>query len=124
VSTPLAHTSPWLLLAATVVSILAVARGTRLVIHDGFPPVALIRHKYATMVPEQWAELVTCPFCLAPWLQLTSLLWAWTTGLNPETFAGGLWWFTHLWFALSYVAAMVVVRDQPIVYDEDDPLES
>jgi hypothetical protein len=117
--TPLAETSPWLLLAAAITSVLAVARFTRLAIYDAFPPAAWIRRRYADAVPERWAELVTCPFCLAPWVQLVSLLWAWTAGLDPQTWTGGLWWLAHLWFALAYLAAMVVVRDQPIVYDND-----
>lgn len=72
-------------------------------------------------MPEQWAGLLTCPFCLAPWVQLASLLWAWFGGINPQTWTGGLWWLAHLWFGLSYLAAMIVVRDQPLVYDDDAP---
>jgi hypothetical protein len=119
VTTPLADTSPWLLLTAAVVSVLAVGRFTRLVVYDKYPPAMWLRQRYADAVPEQWAGLATCPFCLAPWAQLVSLLWAWIAGLDPQTWAGGLWWLTHLWFALSYLAAMIVVRDQPIIYEDD-----
>jgi hypothetical protein len=123
VTTPLTDSSPWLLLVAAVVSVLAVARFTRLLVHDDFPPALWLRQAYTDAVPEQWAGLVTCPFCLAPWLELVSLLWAWFGGLDLTTLAGALWWLTHTWFALSYLAAMVVVRDQPIVFD-DEPTES
>ena len=120
-STPLAHASPWLLLAAATVSIFAVGRLTRLAVYDKYPPAMWLRQRYVDAVPEAWAGLATCPFCLAPWAQLASLLWAWLGGLDPQTWGGGLWWLTHLWFALSYLAAMVVVRDQPIVYEDDEP---
>lgn len=118
-TTPLAHTSPWLLLAAAVVSVLAVGRFTRLLVEDDFPPAVWIRQRYTDVVPDQWTGLVTCPFCLAPWLQLVSLLWAWLGGIDPQTWSGGLWWLAHLWFALAYLASMVVVRDQPYTFEDD-----
>lgn len=103
-----------LLVLAAVTSVLAVARLTRLLIEDDFPPAVWLRERYQSSVPHQWAGLAACPFCLAPWLQLGSLSWAWASGLSH------LWWFVHLWLALSYLAAMVVVRDQPLVFDEED----
>lgn len=119
-TTPLTATHPGLLLAAALASSIAVARLTRLAVHDNFPPAAWLRQKYDRVVPQQWADLATCPFCLAPWIQLASLLWAWIGGLDPQTWSGGLWWLAHLWLALAYIAAMIVVRDQPIVYDTDE----
>lgn len=112
---------PLLLLAAAATSFVAVGRFTRLVVYDKYPPSMWLRERYTKAVPERWAGLASCPFCLAPWAQLASLMWAWLGGLNPETWSGGLWWLTHLWFALSYLAAMLVVRDQPIVYEDDEP---
>ena len=116
-TTPLADTSPWLLLTAALLSVLAVGRVTRLAVYDKYPPAMWVRQKYTDAVPDEWAGLVTCPFCFAPWAQLASLLWAWLGGIDPDTWSGGLWWLTHLWFALAYAASMVVVRDQP--YEDD-----
>lgn len=116
--TPLTDTTPWLLLAAALVSAIAVGRLTRLAVYDKFPPAIWIRERYASAVGGgQWAGLATCPFCFAPWAQLCSLLWAWVGGLDPETWTGGLWWLSHLWLALAYVASMIVVRDQPYEID-------
>lgn len=123
-ATPLAHDDGWLLVAAAVASVLAVGRLTRLAVYDKYPPAMRVRDWYVSVVPERWAGLATCPFCFAPWAQLVSLSWAWVGGLNPETLSGGLWWFAHLWFALAYAASMVVVRDQPIEYDDDDDDDS
>lgn len=111
-------TDPLTLAAAAVLSVLAVARVTRLVVFDDYPPVVYLRQRYRQLVGYgAWEGLVTCPFCFAPWAMLASVLWAWFGGLDPSSWSGGLWWLGHLWFGLAYAASMVVVRDEP---PEDD----
>lgn len=98
--------------AAAVVATLAVARFTRLVVFDDWPPVVWARDAYRRAVRfGDWDALVTCPFCFAPWVALADLVWAWTSGLTG--WWGGAWWAANLWFAVAYAAAMVVVRDEP-----------
>jgi len=94
--------------AAFVVGALAVGRVTRLLVEDNFPPIAWWREAYQKRVTRgAWGDLATCPFCMAPWVGLADLAWGWFTELQPA------WWFVNLWFAVAYLAAMVVVRDTP-----------
>lgn len=113
-TTALDQAHPLVLLAAAVASVLAVARWTRLVTSDTYPPMVALRQRFRAAVSYgPWEDLVVCPWCHAPWPMLVSLLWAWFGGLDPESWSGGLWWLAHLWFALAYLASMVVVRDEP-----------
>ena len=95
-------------IAAFVVGVLAVARFTRLVVDDDFPPVAAIRDWYIVKTNEgKWSDLVQCPFCFATWPGLINLALAWVSDL------AWWWWFPNLWFAGTYLAAMVTGRDIP-----------
>lgn len=106
------------LLTAAGLAILGVARAARLLIFDKYPPVVWLRLEYATWTAQTerrapWLELIRCTFCLAPYLAAGNLGWALWSGLDWGTFWGGAWWIVNAWAALSYVAAMVVVRDEP-----------
>jgi hypothetical protein len=140
VVSPVQGFDPWVLAVAALLSVLGTARATRLWIHDAWPPVVWARERYLAWAEQTrpiwpdgdvppglaasahvqrltwragWAPLATCPFCVAPWLALGSILWALASGLDADTWAGGLWWLVHLWFTVAYLAAMVVVRDEP-----------
>lgn len=129
----LVQAGPLTLLVAAVVGVLGVARFTRLWVHDAWPPVQWLRGKFLDWCEQTrpkgtnrtrdltwrygWTPLATCPFCVAPWFALISLGWfvASDAGdLHGSTWGWGAWWWlAHLWFAASYGAAMVVVRDEP-----------
>lgn len=99
---------PWLILAAVVVAVLSVARLTRLLTQDTYPPVAAIRSWWTRVTKDgDWADLATCPFCAAPYIAAVVLAWGLLTDLQVA------WWVVNGWLALSYLAAMVVVRDTP-----------
>lgn len=100
-------TDPLIIAAAVIVGIIAVARLTRLVVDDDFPPVAWLRREYMARVPAAWATLPTCAFCVAPYFTALSLAWALFTDL------GIAWWVFHGWLAAAYLASMLVVRDTP-----------
>ena len=95
---------------AFLVGVVATARATRLLAQDHWPPVIRLRNWWIGKVPLDWGILVECPFCLSPWLGLPNVLLAWASGL------AWWWWVPNLWFAGAYLAAIVVVRDEP----EDD----
>ena len=99
----------WLLfVAAFFVGTLAVARFTRLVTEDDFPPILWLRTRWAKVTGDSnWGILLECPFCFAAWVALADLTWAWVSRLNAA------WWFCNLWFAVAYLAAMVVLREIP-----------
>lgn len=100
------------LLVAFALGVLAAARFTRLATHDTWPPVRWLREAYeARTTPGQWQELATCPFCFAPYAVLGDGAWAWLGDLDPA------WWAVNTWLAASYLAAMVVLRDEPPAED-------
>jgi hypothetical protein len=96
------------LIAAAIIGIIAVARLTRLVTDDEFPPMLWLRNKWIGMFPASgWAGLILCSFCVSPYIAAISLAWAITTDLQPA------WWVVHGWLALAYLAAIVTTRDLP-----------
>lgn len=115
-------------LAAVVTGTLGVARATRLTTSDAYPPARAVRLWWinATEVRghgtwrEGWAPLATCPFCFAPYAAAVNLTWALWSGAPFDGTAladwhgwASVWWAVNVWAAVSYLAAMVVVRDEP-----------
>ena len=91
-----------------VVAVLASARLTRLIVADTYPPVAWLRSKWAGLTHDgEWAALVSCSFCAAPYVSAVVLaLGYW---LDWPT-----WWYVACcWLAVSYAAAIVVQYDEP-----------
>lgn len=105
--------SPWALLLAAVVGVLAVGRATRLITHDSFPPAERFREWGGNRLGDAYGLLVECPWCMAPWLTLVDLIWAVAGTVDVDTISGTIWWLCNLWFALAYVVSMIVVRDEP-----------
>jgi hypothetical protein len=111
----------WQVVAAVVVGVVSTARLTRLLLHDAWPPARAFRHFWWNRTAGRggwragWGVLFVgeepddpgCPFCLAPWLGLVVLLWGYWSG--PDLW----WWLFNGWLAGSYVAPMVVLRDEP-----------
>jgi len=98
----------WITVAAVATGIVSVARLTRLGTHDKFPPAVWLRLRYMNLTRNgEWSALAECPFCLAPWLMLGVGLWGYLSG--PDLW----WWLFNGWLAASYVASMVVLRDEP-----------
>ena len=97
-----------------IIGVLSVARMTRLVTHDTWPPMEWLRPRIAARLGS-WAELVVCPFCAAPYLMAGQFAWFTLTYLQGETstvFVWG-WLIPNTWFALSYLASTYVAYDQP-----------
>jgi hypothetical protein len=107
---------------AFLIGSLAVARATRLVTSDAYPPAKALRVWWANKTEvhggwrDGWAPLLTCPFCFAPYAAAADLAWAlWShaPALPHLPAAGGWWWVVNVWAAGSYLASMIVVRDEP-----------
>lgn len=92
---------------AAIVGVVGVARLTRLVVDDDFPPVVWLRTLYLSHTSASWGVLVSCPFCVAPYFGALALAWAEVSHLHWT------WWVFWGWLAGSYVASMIVVRDTP-----------
>lgn len=106
-ASPLTFDEPFVLVCAFVVGVLAVTRITRLIVDDDYPPVDWATSQFVKHVPEKWGVLVECPWCVAPYVTVGNLAWAWGSGLAWH------WWFANAWAAASWVAAFLCLRDIP-----------
>ena len=100
------------LLFAFFVAVSATGRLARLIVDDDWPPVMWLREKYVMKVPDAWGELVTCTFCVAPWIALPNLLLGWLS-FNGDGQLDWWWWVPNLWLAVAYWAAILNARDVP-----------
>lgn len=106
---------------ASLVGVIAVARAARLVTSDDYPPMVWVRDRWVTWCANHapdWAELLKCPFCFAPYaaaanLALFLLMDAMHASTTNADNLGTWWWLVNIWAAASYAAAMIVVRDEP-----------
>lgn len=117
-----------ILTAATLfILTIAAARGTRLIVHDHYPPMEYLRSLWWRALgtsPRRlaWAQLIECPFCVAPYV--TAVLGGWALAVDAHLGGGDAWsaawwwWVVCGWAAVSYAVAMVVVRDEPPAEDE------
>lgn len=119
--------TPAVLLLAVLTGTLAVARATRLITSDRYPPMLWLRLRFINWTyagpdwRKGWQPLAECPFCVAPYAAAVNLTWAlivspWAGDFSTWS-AGWWWWIVNLWAAVSYAAAMVVVRDEPPAED-------
>jgi hypothetical protein len=93
-------------IAVAVTAILSTARLTRLVVFDGYPPMAWARNRWRVVTRDgEWSKLVDCGYCAAPYLAAGVLAWGHWTSWNFW------WWAVNGWLAVSYLAAIVVARD-------------
>ncbi len=93
-------------LCAVIVGTVSVARLTRLVTQDSFPPSAWMRSKWDEITDDgPWSKLLHCPFCMSMWLAIPVILWGWLSNLHIS------WWLFNGWMAVSYLAAIVVMND-------------
>jgi hypothetical protein len=94
------------MVAAALIGVVSVARLTRLITQDSYPPVAWLRSKWQAITHDgDWSELATCPYCAAPYIAAVVLAWGLLTDFQTA------WWVVNGWLAASYLASMVVVRD-------------
>lgn len=99
-------------IVAVAVLLLGVGRLVRVVTYDDFPPAARVRAAWDRLTDDgDWAKLVHCYWCFAPWMTLFAMGW-WTVGVFV-TWIAWAWWIFWGWLALSYVVSMIVARDEP-----------
>lgn len=103
---------------ALLVGVLGVARLTRIVVYDEFPPSVWLRmtvtHALENRGPyaRAWGKIVTCWWCLSPWLFLVCILW-WMLLIPLHPFFMYAWWAWWGMLAGGYAATMLIVRDTP-----------
>lgn len=107
---------------AFFINVFAVARLTRLVVDDDFPPVMDLRARWYKLWTDKdgnlsgrramWAEGLDCAFCVSFWIALVNGLFAWLS-FNGDGKLDWWWWVPNLIFAGAYLAAMINKRDLP-----------
>lgn len=91
-----------------IIGTLAVGRLARLVVFDDYPPMKWLRVRYHLLTEGSgWEKLAECAFCAAPYLAAGDMAWYWFSDAHWS------WWAFNIWLAVSYVAAMIVARDEP-----------
>ena len=107
-ASPLTFSDPFVLVCAAAVAVFAVARWTRLIVDDDYPPTRWLTEKFVRAVPEKWGVLVECSWCTSPYVAAVIVGWAWATDLHWS------WWFVNAIAALSWLAGFMNARDIPI----------
>lgn len=114
----LALENPWVAILAIVVGLFGVARLTRVVVYDDFPPAVWWRNTWSAWTHDgPWAKLFTCWWCLSSWVAAVCIVWFLLTDLHPVIMYA--WWIVWGALALGYAAAMVIVRDSPADSDSE-----
>lgn len=98
---------------AIIVGVLSIARLTRLVTIDSWPPMVWLRTwwdmktDYDPDSPDEmsWGKLVHCPWCASPWLAIPIMAWGFFSDLHWS------WWAFNGWLATAYVTAWITTRD-------------
>lgn len=102
----------WIALLAIVVGVVGVARLTRAVVHDDFPPFVWWRIQWARITNDgPWDKLFNCWWCLSFWVALTCI--GWFLLIDVHVFFLWSWWIFWGGLALGYLATMLIVRDEP-----------
>lgn len=100
-------------IAALLTTILSSARITRLVVHDSFPPTMWLRMKWDDLTDESdWNKLLHCGFCFSYWATVVVGGWLYLTWRFGGETAWTVWFAVNGSLALSYLAAMIVERDE------------
>lgn len=97
--------------ALAIIFVISTARTARLITYDDFPPMEAFRN-WATARMGAWSKVMVCPFCMAPYLVAANLVWFLALYHHHDAFIW-FWLLPHLWWAASYLAAIVVAYDQP-----------
>lgn len=97
-------------LLTIVIGIVGVARVTRVVVYDSFPPAVWARAKWTAWTDGTgWEKLLVCWWCFSVWVAAAAVGW-YVAGLFID-------WIMVAWYifwgimALAYVAPMLIVRD-------------
>jgi len=110
-----------------IIATLATARVTRLLVGDKFPPLMKVRDKFMDWTEKRkgtrdYGLLAICAYCMAFWVALGNLIWAYFAGVLSDVpalyqdsvssdWSVSIWFFVNAAFALAYSSAMTVSRD-------------
>lgn len=101
-------------LGAFFVVVGAVARLTRNLTFDNFPPAAAYRTLVARIAGDTpWLELATCSYCLGIWVALPFVVVAAGLLFGFAIFAtlAGVFWVFCAWMTVGYLAGIIVATN-------------
>lgn len=99
-----------LTLLTIITAIVGVARLTRVVVYDDFPPAVWWRDTWTRWTDGSgWTDLFRCWWCLSFWV--AAMCVGWYVAALHVTWLGWAWWVFWGTFALAYLAPMLIVRD-------------
>jgi carbon starvation protein CstA len=105
----------WEVVAAVLVTVVAAARLTRLLVQDTFPPVRWLRDRWDVLTEgSTWNMLMHCHWCMGAW---TTLL---VGGSGLLSGFHTVWWVVAGWFAAMYVVSWLVHNDEGFVIVKED----
>lgn len=101
-------------IAAFFLVVFAVARATRALVFDDFPPVVRLRGWWdGKTIGSGWNELFHCPYCLGFWLALPAVVLAsgFLFGWGLFLTLAGVFWVLCGWFTVGYLAGIIVASN-------------
>lgn len=111
--TPADFTNPLLVVAAVIVAAFGIGRVIRLVTVDDFPPSVWVRSRWNRLVNgSTWTKVFGCLWCFSPYITAVCMGWFFL-GLFVWSPLLVAWWVLWGFAGLSYVASMIVRRDEP-----------
>ena len=102
----------YIVVLALITVIMGPARLSRVITYDSWPPTVWLRNKWVGLTAGSgWDKLLTCIWCFTPWIVGAAMLWFWAGLYVPWIMVA--WWVLWGWLALSYIASIVIARDEP-----------
>lgn len=112
----------WWWILAIAVAILGVGRLSRVVTHDLFPPAIWLRQTWTNWTVKHghqaWTSLFYCWWCFTPWLMAVCIAWFALTFAPGWEWTAWAWWLLWGWLAVSYLASIILARDEPASPDD------
>lgn len=105
---------PLLVILALATAAFGVGRLSRILTYDAYPPAMWLRRKWLDLTRNRetndngpWGKLAICQWCATPWIMAICIAWGWFSSLHWS------WWVFWGWLALTYVASIIIARDEP-----------
>ena len=107
--------NPVLLFLALATAVLGVGRLTRVIVHDPFPPAIQVRMAWDRLVGDDspWSKLFHCWWCMSFWITMFCIGWFMLGQIDGWAWVNVLWWIVWGGLSISYLAAIVIARDEP-----------
>lgn len=92
--------------AAFVIAVVSVARISRLLTWDKYPPSVWVRTKWDALTDDgPWSVLVHCGYCFGLWAAMFVVGYGWLSDLHWS------WWLLNGWLAVGYLGAVFMAFD-------------